>query len=135
MKLKPKVLKRVLITLIVCIVVVLAFGFRFMGTDGTCMEPTIMDGDFVFCMDAWNVKEGDIVTFLTPELEKWPKNERIWQKRVDHIDPEKGYWLLGDNLDESHDSRAFGYVPWENIHKKVLFIIHTKKENKDEQNL
>lgn len=127
MKLNQKYLKRILITILSCIAIILIFGFRFGMTDGTCMEPTSYTGDYTFMMDAWNVKEGDIVTFITPEWEKWPKDERIWMKRINHIDPENGFWMLGDNAPESYDSRNFGYVPWSNICKKVLFIVDMHK--------
>ena len=45
-------------------------------------------------------------------------------KRCTYIDYENGfptYWFLGDNRDNSRDSREFGFVYRENVVAKVLF--------------
>lgn len=119
---KDNVVKRVLITILICLLILAASGFRFGVCDGTSMEPTIKNGDIVGCIDAWNIKPGDIIIFKTPEWEKWPRNMWMWQKRVDHINKNE-FWVLGDNVEESYDSRHFGYINKSSIHKKVIFII------------
>lgn len=93
------------------------------------MEPTFKSGDVLICVDAWNVKPGDVVTFIPPddERDKWPKEDWLWCKRIDHINDEREFWLVGDNTEESYDSRNFGYVPWSNIYKKVVFALNTGK--------
>jgi len=54
-------------------------------------------------------KVGDVVVFNSPENE-----ELLLTKRITDIRVENGtisYFMQGDNRDNSHDSRAFGWVP------------------------
>jgi len=48
----------------------LLFGYRFTGTFGTSMEPTLHDGDMIWLKRAniAEVKIGDVATFSSPEL-------------------------------------------------------------------
>jgi signal peptidase I len=98
-------------------------GISWTQATGKSMEPTINDGDIVIYMDSWGIKPGDVVVFKTPEWEKWPKEDWMWIKRIDHIKDDMQFWLLGDNPEESYDSRDMGYVKRTLIYKKVLFII------------
>jgi len=54
-------------------------------------------------------KVGDVVVFNSPENE-----ELLLTKRIAEIRSEDGnlyYYMLGDNSENSHDSRAFGWAP------------------------
>jgi signal peptidase I len=65
---------------------------------------------------------GDIVIFKSPE-----DRETLLVKRVAEIyysGKNRYYYCLGDNSENSHDSRAFGYVPEELIVGKGRKIIN-----------
>lgn len=115
-------LKAILITILVLILILILLGVGWTRGSGVSMDPTISDGDIIVYMDSWSIHPGDVVVFKTPEWEKWPKEDRIWVKRIDHEQNGK-FWLLGDNADESYDSRNIGYVKRTLIYKKALFII------------
>lgn len=119
---KQNKIKHMLIAIFVLLCIPVLLGVKWTKIDGTSMEPTIHNGAIVIQMDSWRIKAGDVVLFLTPEWKNWPKNERIWCKRIDHVKGNE-FWLLGDNDKDSCDSRSFGYVNRTNIYKKVLFII------------
>ena len=62
-------------------------------------------------------KVNDIVVFNSPENE-----EQLLVKRITEIKSENGlffYFLVGDNREHSHDSRAFGWIPERLIVGKV----------------
>lgn len=117
--------KTMLITILVLVLIPFLMGLDWTRVADVSMSPTISNNDIVISIDSWGVKEGDIVIFMLPESEKhkYEKEDWIWCKRVDHIKDNK-FWLLGDNSEESYDSRHFGYVPWSNIYKKAILIIH-----------
>lgn len=98
-------------------------GVGWMFSDGTSMEPTSYTGDIIVFMNPWFLHDGDEVVFEA-SLENWPKNERLWHKRINHTKGD-GYWMLGDNAETSFDSRYIGYVNKNLVWKKVLFVIHT----------
>lgn len=110
--------------------ILLLIGFEVGIIDGPSMEPTTKSGDITISIDAWNIKTNDVVVFLAPEvweLKGEPKKERMLIKRVHHFSEDGSkVWLLGDNADNSLDSRFFDYVPRSDVYSKVLLIIHRK---------
>ncbi len=54
-----------------------------------------------------------------------PANERdsnSWHDAQEQVVPPNQYFVLGDHRNSSSDSRAWGYVPRENIYGKAVFV-------------
>jgi nickel-type superoxide dismutase maturation protease len=83
--------------------------------EGKSMSPTLKDGEVVLVDREAEIKVGDIVVAKHPV-------EQISEliKRVDHINQYGHYFLLGDNLEDSNDSRHFGAVTRDYIKGKVV---------------
>ena len=79
------------------------------------MNPTLRDGEVVLVDREAAIEVGDIVVAKHPVEQV---SELI--KRVDHINKYGHYFLLGDNLEDSNDSRHFGAVTREYIKGKVV---------------
>jgi nickel-type superoxide dismutase maturation protease len=69
------------------------------------MEPTLRAGDWILARRGAPVRVGDVVVLEHPE-----RPGMLVVKRVARIDPQ-GYWVVGDALGASTDSRHFGAVP------------------------
>jgi nickel-type superoxide dismutase maturation protease len=79
------------------------------------MSPILNDGDVVLVDREANIEVGDIVVAKHPVEQN---SELI--KRVERINERGHYFLVGDNLDDSNDSRHFGAVSKEYIKGKVV---------------
>ena len=80
------------------------------------MNPTLKDGEVVLVnRDAAEIAVGDIVVAKHP-LEQ---NSEV-VKRVERINERGHYFLVGDNPDDSTDSRHYGAVTREYIKGKVV---------------
>ncbi len=79
------------------------------------MNPTLQDREVVLVDREAAIGVGDIVVAKHPV-------EQISEliKRVDHINKHGHYFLIGDNPDDSNDSRHFGAVTREYIKGKVV---------------
>lgn len=83
--------------------------------EGKSMNPTLKDGEVVLVDRAAEIEVGDIVVAKHP-LEQ--TGEVV--KRVERINERGHYFLVGDNLEDSNDSRHFGAVTREYIRGKVV---------------
>lgn len=83
--------------------------------EGASMNPTLKDGEVVLVDRDAKIEIGDIVVAKHPV-------EQITQvvKRVQSISERGHYFLIGDNLNDSIDSRHYGAVTKEYIKGKVV---------------
>ena len=79
------------------------------------MEPTIKNGQKVIISSIpylfYKPKQNDIIAFR--------KNANILIKRINKIENDK-YFVLGDNEDDSLDSRKFGLIDRKEIVGKII---------------
>lgn len=68
-------------------------------------------GQFAHLQETLNGKKHDILV-----------NTRIAASDAEYIIPEGHYFAMGDNRDNSRDSRAWGFVPDENLVGRAFFI-------------
>ena len=83
--------------------------------EGKSMNPTLQDGEAVLVDRAAKIEVGDIVVAKHPVEQT---SEIV--KRVERINERGHYFLVGDNLEDSNDSRHFGAVTKEYIKGKVV---------------
>jgi len=102
------------------------FIFDFIVAQGHSMEPAIHDGTVLIIsrlrygirfpskyLIRWSQpKTGDVVVFYTPEGNLAVKRCILVEDRI--------FFAQGDNSIASYDSRAYGYVPLDNIIGKAL---------------
>jgi nickel-type superoxide dismutase maturation protease len=79
------------------------------------MNPTLRDGEVVLVDRDAEIEVGDIVVARHP-IEQ--VSEVV--KRVERISEPGHYYLVGDNFDDSTDSRHYGAVTKEYIKGKVV---------------
>ena len=82
--------------------------------EGQSMKPTLRDGEVVLVDRNARVGVGDIV------VAKHPIEEGEVVKRIARITDHGHYFLIGDNPDDSIDSRHYGPVTRQYIKGKVV---------------
>ena len=83
--------------------------------EGKSMNPTLKDGEVVLVDREAKVEVGDTVIAKHPFEQN---SEGV--KRTARINERGHYYLVGDNLEDSNDSRHFGAVTREYIKGKVV---------------
>ena len=81
---------------------------------GESMYPTLTDGAICIVVNT-AAREGDIVVFR--------HDGSNYVKRIDHILPDGSLYVLGDNANNSYDSRDFGAIDAAELYGVVC--IHT----------
>ena len=106
---------------IMMVLLIVSVIFSYVGIDiarGKSMEPTIKEGNILFFSRyVDDIEEGDIVIVKTNK--KMSDESKKVVKRVAKITNTNVY-LLGDNRNNSKDSRMYGYVNRNLIEGKVL---------------
>ena len=82
--------------------------------EGRSMNPTLKDGEVVLVDREARIEVGDIV------VARHPIEQGEVVKRVARITDPGHYFLVGDNLEDSIDSRHYGAVTREYIKGKVI---------------
>ena len=80
------------------------------------MAPLFQNGDIVFAVRFAGLQKDDVVILLDP------RGKRLLLKRIYSI-KQNMFFVIGDNLDESTDSRTFGWIEKEYILGKVVLKI------------
>ena len=91
--------------------------FRCIEICGNSMNPTYKDGEHLISLPVSfkKIKEGDVLIFRTP----YDMN-RVAIKRVKYkSNATKELFFLGDNAEDSYDSRNYGFVPYKNVLGKI----------------
>ncbi|MEK6963216.1 MAG: nickel-type superoxide dismutase maturation protease [Nanoarchaeota archaeon] len=87
---------------------------------GKSMEPAYSEGDYLIvnriAFYFRKPKKGEAV------LLEDPRTGKVILKRIQAVKKQR-YYVLGDNKNQSTDSRAFGWVPSEKILGNVLWRI------------
>lgn len=83
--------------------------------EGRSMNPTLKDGEVVLVDRKAHIEVGDIVVAKHPV----EQNSEV-VKRIARITDRGHYFLVGDNLEDSVDSRHYGAVTREYINGKVV---------------
>ena len=107
-------------------ILALAFIFAFAGkvklamVSGHSMDPTLNDGDFLIVY-AKEPTDQDIVILTTEGKES--KAEYIVKRYYEEKSDETGYWVEGDNKNNSLDSRKLGTFNKDNLFGVAIFDI------------
>lgn len=91
------------------------FGLSVARVQGESMLPKFSPGDLVLIKKTHKAKRNQIVIAQRPDRLELLIIKRVLTVTID------GYWLQGDNLEFSDDSRLFGEVPKNLIKGIVLF--------------
>ena len=114
---------KILIVLVVMmlVLVMLHHTFPFIQVCGSSMYPTYRDSEVIVGYRLYRKKKlniGDVILYHSP-MEK----DRVVIKRIANIKKEGKnllFYCLGDNPDESYDSRYYGWVSSKNFVCRVI---------------
>lgn len=117
-----------ILSLIIALII-LKFIFIIGYVPSESMEPTLKQGSFILGNRLYGeLKTGDIIIFkhenklLVKRIAAIP-NEHIHIEGVEYTVPNDCYFVLGDNCDNSYDSRYWDnpYINAKDIDAKVIF--------------
>lgn len=109
----------------IALLAVLDWFFPLTVIHGYSMFPTYADGDIAIgrrFLFKRAVFKGDVVVIRHPERKDRLLVKRVWEAS------ERGVFVLGDNVNNSNDSRNFGYVPVRNVVTKIIYPARGKED-------
>lgn len=113
----------VLIILFTLLVLSQAYSalFMFITIVGSSMYPTYKDGEFHLMLKVLpsdKISKGDVVLFNSPTDLQGLSLKRVTD--IKEVNGEEMFYLLGDNSNDSLDSRFYGYVYRDTIKAKFI---------------
>lgn len=111
-----------IVVLIIVAGFIIQHMFPIIQVIGDSMYPTYLDGEFLVGTKFYRksaLKEGEVILYESPTEDGKIVIKRIHSIIQDH----RGvfhYYCLGDNAEQSYDSRYYGYVPSKNVVCKVI---------------
>lgn len=116
---------------VVCIVIILLVVFPIVHVDGISMFPTYNNDDLLIsyrlCKKR-DIKVGDVVIAERPDVKKRYVIKRVSLIGEDPVTKKRTFYLIGDNSNNSLDSRHFGGVSEKLIVSKVIYPYRMKEE-------
>ena len=108
---------------IVGILLTFLYFFPIVAVVGDSMYPTYKNGELLlgrshFSVD--DIKIGDVVVFKTPYVEGKLLIKRVHSIHEEVFSDSKSFFMLGDNRDNSNDSRNFGWIDEKDLVAIVL---------------
>lgn len=92
------------------------------------MEPTIKKGELVFVSKlAYNIFGIEYNNPKPKQIIAFYRNDELLIKRISHINSSRELYVLGDNTNNSEDSRVFGYINPKQISGKIIFSFDIKE--------
>ena len=119
-KLKELIKTIFIYTLLLIVFILLAGKFNFAMVSGHSMDPTLNDGDFLIVY-AKEPEDKDIVILTTEGKET--SADFVVKRYYAELSDENGYWVEGDNKNNSLDSRKLGTFDKENFCGVAIFDI------------
>ncbi len=119
-------LQSLLLTIVIAIFVI-TFLVQAFQIPSESMEDTLLIGDYLL-VDKLHFSAGGIWGHILPYLValgvegSWWEQMRGLESNGELLVPPGQYFVLGDNRDQSYDSRYWGFVPRENIIGRPLLI-------------
>ncbi len=90
------------------------FGLTTVRIIGPSMEPMLRNGEVYLAAEKSRPQVGDVVVVQHPQRE-----QLLTVKRIVRREP-SGWWVEGDSVHSSNDSRDFGVVPDQLVRAKIL---------------
>lgn len=81
------------------------------------MSPFLNEGHYALIWKTKRVKTGDVICFPDPENEN-----QLLIKRI-QATSDKAFFVIGDNLERSRDSRHFGWIDRNNVIGKLIMKV------------
>jgi nickel-type superoxide dismutase maturation protease len=92
--------------------------------EGESMSPTLEPGDYLIAVRSRSVRRGSLVVVEHPDRPGYEIVKRVAAVPGERVDDRvlgpNEYWITGDNLDGSTDSRTFGPIGREAISGQIL---------------